>query len=732
MLEIEGIVEDIIFSNDENGYAVCEIMQSTEGSITAVGYIPFIHEGDMLRLSGEWINHMEYGTQFKVSGYVRIMPKTVSDIYQYLSSGIIKGIRSSTALKITNAFGEATLEIIRDEPAKLTKIKGISLNRAMSISQEYIQKQNIQNIVIFFQQHQIPLSFARKVQKRWGENAIRLIQENPYILCEQIEGIGFKTADKIALSMGVSHQSMPRICAGMVYVLQEAATQGNTYLPKEEFITCAVNFLEIVQELASGAMVILVATGQIKLGSYHQLEVVYLPAFYAAEYSVAMRITDMAEVSFGEDMEQLEKELVQIQQSMGIALAENQLRAVKLAVTNGTLIITGGPGTGKTTIIKAIIQLMEKRGVQIFLAAPTGRAAKRMSELCGYEAKTIHRLIEMEFSQTEGKWVFARNEKNPLETGIVIVDEMSMVDILLMSSLMKAMPKGSRLIMVGDADQLPSVGAGNVLQDMLASGIVAAVVLKEIFRQATKSMIVVNAHRINRGEYPIICKDKDFFHISRQDANDCVNEILGLCAHRLPQYLKLDPLWDIQVLTPVRKGACGVEALNARLQQLFNPPEKDKKELKRNNYTLREGDKIMQTKNNYDIGWIRDDQSGQGIYNGDIGIVQSIDKEEIVILFDGDKVISFQIDEMEDIELAYAMTVHKSQGSEFKVVIMPMMPVNHRLLSRNLFYTGVTRAKEMVVLVGREDVVRFATDNHQERERYSGLGYMLGTKEQPL
>lgn len=733
METLEGIVQEIIFHNEENGYTVCELSREEE-SFVVVGCMPFVNIGDKLRLAGEWSVHIEYGEQFKAASFEKSLPEGSENILLYLSSGAIRGIKSATAKRIVDTFGADTLDIIQNQPEKLSQIKGISAEKAGSIHNQYLKQLNVQQIITFFSRYGVSTHFAYKVYQQFGEKSVERVRENPYSMCE-IEGIGFRTADKIAVAMGFDLHSPARVDAAVLFCLSQATTHGHTCMPAALLCDEVSEMLGTPQEVAQQQMVGLLLESRLRRRVLGEEEYIYLPAFYTAEEKSAAMLAILAELEPKNLLEDVEKEL-EILEEDSFRLAEKQRQAVLYAVQSGCVVITGGPGTGKTTIINRMIQLFKKAGLKIALCAPTGRAAKRMGELCRMGAKTIHRLLEMEYSGDQSKMVFSRRPGNPLEADVVIVDEMSMVDILLFYHLLSALPAGCRLVMVGDSDQLPSVGAGNVLRDVIASGRVKTVRLTEIFRQAKESMIVVNAHKINSGEYPS-CNGKtsDFFFLPRQQYQAGIQEIIRLCRQRLPTFLNCDFRQNIQVLSPTRRGEFGVENLNNVLQNVFNPKEPWKKEIKRPGFIIREGDKVMQVRNNYDIEWTAAGESGgKGVFNGDMGIVEKIDNSAgyLTILFDGEKETEYPADAVDDLELAYAITVHKSQGSEFTAVVMPMYPAHRNLLSRNLFYTAVTRAKELVVLVGREDIVRYMTDNNYEDMRYCGLKELLCEAIPPL
>ena len=728
--KIVGTVTEIVYYNSVNGYAVCDI-ETEEDTITAVGYMPYIAGGDKVTLTGEWTFHQDYGPQFKVEFFEKNMPSEINDILKYLASGSIKGVRLATAQKIVDMFGEDTLNILEKEPEKLSKIHGISRKKALEIGAEYVKQQGVRNIVMYLQKFGITPQSAVKVYKRYGSSSVETIKENPYVLSETVYNIGFKTADKIALEMGISPNAPIRIEGAVKHILSNSSMNGHTYVPKDILLDEVCSFLSITVEEAENVIVKMIFESKLKNEIYNDgNQKIYLPKLYEAEVYVAHKIKKIAENNTLEKGIDIEKVIKDIEKTNDITLAEHQKSAIYCAMEKGATVITGGPGTGKTTIINTIIQIMDKLDKNVMLAAPTGRAAMRMTEVCGIEAKTIHRLLESSFSENDDNMNFAKNEDNPLDCDIVIIDEMSMVDILLIQSLLKALKSHTRLIMVGDSDQLPSVGAGNVLRDIINSGVVPTVSLTEIFRQAKESAIVVNAHKINRGEYPEFNKSgTDFFIVKRDTAVDISQSIVDLFINRLPKAYKYNSLYQIQILSPTRKGITGVNELNIALQKVINPPHKKKKEKAFKNITFREGDKVMQTRNNYDMEWTKlekPEETGFGIFNGDIGYIHRIDKEmeSATIVFD-DKLCIYEFSKFEDLDLAYAVTVHKSQGSEFDVIIMPMYPCAPMLQNRNLFYTAVTRAKKLVVLVGRESCVQKMVENKSEQIRYTGLEQKL-------
>ncbi len=724
LLVIEGVVEEIIYQNIANGYTVCDI--DVEGVFsTAVGIMPSIAPGEGVRLTGKWIVHPEYGEQFSVEICEKIMPTGKLQILQYLSSGIIKGIGPATAQKIVEKFGEEALEVIRDDPERLSKIRGISRKKAEEMQASLLEKQAVQSVVMFLQPYGVTANFAVRVFRAFGPSAVSKIEENPYVLC-QIDGIGFKTADKIAMQMGIDPSNAERLKSGVKFVLSEQAAAGHTYLPMEKLATAAASILGADLVPVENAILGMLLDGSLIKDNTKDISPIYLPAFFHAEMGIARRLYAILK---GKNLTlgiSEEAALAAAERRAGISLSDKQKEACRMVMQSGASVITGGPGTGKTTVINAIIEIMTNADAAVALCAPTGRAAKRMAETCGMEAKTIHRLLELNFTGSDDKQVFGRNEEYPLEEDVIIVDEMSMVDVLLMNALLKAMKPGARLIMVGDADQLTSVGAGDVLRDILKSEIVPACKLCEIYRQAAESMIVVGAHKINAGEAPETNrKDKDFFLMHREDSEGILRTISDVCAERLPKAYGLDPMKDIQVICPSRKSALGINNVNRALQQRLNPPSADKREKAFGEGVLREGDKVMQVRNNYDITWkcLDSDEEGNGVFNGDVGIVYTIfaKGQYIEVLYEENKLVRYDFNQLDELEMAYAMTVHKSQGSEFGAVIIPMFPCAPQLMCRNLLYTAVTRAKKLVVLCGRESVMHTMIANNKQVERYSGL-----------
>ncbi len=720
----EGSVSDVIFFNESNAYAVFEFYSDSDGLFTCTGNVPYIKAGEFLRIEGVWTTHHDYGEQFKVSSFEKLKPSTTGEILTYLSSGIVRGIREVTARKIVNYFGDETLLIIAECPERLAEISGISLKKALQIGEAYNDIRSKEGLILFLHKFGISSSFAVKIYDRFGDDALEMIKENPYLLCDYVRGISFKTADSVAESMGISSENEHRVKSGIKYVLLYSAfSGGHTYLPRELLIKLTVKMLGISDLAAENALVSLLIDHELFSEDIQGEEGIFLQEFYNSERLLAQKLlflSKMPEHSF----EKAKKDIKKIEQEMGIKLAEAQKNAVLAAVSSGVTVITGGPGTGKTTTIHFIIEIFKEMGKKIALTAPTGRAAKRMSAVTGMEAKTIHRLLEIGYSDDDLIREFVRGSDFPIDYDVVIADEVSMIDTLLMSALVDALKPGTKLILVGDCDQLPSVGAGNVLKDIIESETVNVIKLSTVFRQAEQSMIVVNAHKINNGEYPEYnLKDKDFFFIDAQGGENIAEKVKELVAIRLPKAYSYNPLTDIQVLSPMKKTVAGVINLNKILQYALNAPNGKKSEKQFPTRILREGDKVMQIKNNYDLLWKKTDGilEGSGVFNGDLGFIKSIDDDGISVTFDDDKDVYYPNNMLDELELAYAITVHKSQGSEFPVIVMPVFSGAPRLMSRNLFYTAITRATKCVVLVGNRTAAQKMVDNDFEEYRYSSL-----------
>ena len=721
---IEGEVREIVYYNEDNCYCVFDL-DFGKNLITCVGHIPFLTAGERVRLEGVWTSHVDYGEQFKFDNFIRTIPQKVNAIRTYLASGVIPGIREATAVKMTDVFGEDTLEVIKNEPERLTVIKGISLIKAMKMNEAFLIRQDAANTVMYLQQFGVTSKMAVKIHKKFGSLAVDLIKGNPYTLCDEISGIGFKTADRIAFQMGVASSHPGRIKSGIRHALGEAAQNGHTCYPKSELIPYCTRLLGCDTVEIENGFLALIDAG--KIVHEKATDLCYLTPLYNEELTVATKLLTLIGKRSKRPSFNIDAAIERA--SCGITLSEKQYEAVKCACKENILIITGGPGTGKTTIINTILTIAYNAGLEVSLAAPTGKAAKRLSEACNAEAKTLHRLLGLDVISETDEYTYNKDSNDPLMADIVIVDEVSMVDLSLMSALLKSLKSDAKLILAGDADQLPSVGAGNVLKDIIDSGKFPVITLTEVFRQAQESMIVTNAHRINSGQLPICnIKDKDFFFMPRSP-KDADTTIATLCAQRLPATYSYNPLRDIQVLCPSKKGPTGTIALNNTLQQYLNPPAKAKREKKYGDTVFRMGDKVMQIKNNYNIPYVnlKTNNEGLGIYNGDIGIIADIDPKRSVMIieFDDERLVEYDFAWLDELELAYALTVHKSQGCEFKAVILSVSPVAPMLCVRNLLYTAVTRAREIVVLVGNDETVGRMVANNRETKRYSGLPLKL-------
>ncbi|MEI3162467.1 MAG: ATP-dependent RecD-like DNA helicase [Lachnospirales bacterium] len=731
-LTIEGIVEKVTFYNNENGYAiftVTDIKDRDDEEMTCVGYAPSISQGESVKVTGSVVTHHFYGEQINIEICEKTEPRSERAIELYLASGVIKGIGPKIAKKIVDKFGKDTLTIMDTEPERLAELRGISREKAMSIGEMYREKTEERHALLFLGEYGISPSYAIRIYKKYKDKTIDIVRKNPYSLAEDIFGIGFKIADKIAENVGIAKDSPFRIRAGVKYILNSGANNGNVYLPIEEVIEKTTELLQIAPEIISNELTSMHIESQIWIEKAENATRVYLNFFYYAEGYVSRKLYELSSINL-DSIYNYGNEIDALENVNKIRFAPQQRDAIQSAMENGVLVITGGPGTGKTTIINAIIQLCEAEGYEIELAAPTGRAAKRMEEATGHKAQTIHRLLGINFvNENSRSQTFEKDEDNPIEADVIIIDESSMIDILLMHSLLKAIPQGTRLIIVGDSNQLPSVGPGNVLRDIINSDVIKVCRLTEIFRQAQESAIITNAHKINKGEYPDLKqKDKDFFFMRRNNAQELSSLIVSLVAVRLPKYLQCDPIKDIQVLTPMRKSPLGVTALNALLQEALNPPSSNKREKEFRGIKFREGDKVMQIKNNYNVEWKivetgKITEDGVGVFNGDEGIItyMDLDNEYVEILFDDNKVVHYDFTQMDEIDLSYAVTIHKSQGSEYKAVVMPLLNGPDMLMSRNLLYTGLTRAKQLAVIAGAENTIYRMVDNNREISRYTGL-----------
>ena len=730
---VTGYIDHVIFRNEDNGYTVMVLKGMEEGQeLTCVGTFPAITQGVSIEASGNYTTHPVYGKQFQISSYVEKMPEDALAVERYLGSGAIKGIGAALAARIVRRFGDDTMRIVEEEPERLAEIKGISEKKAMEIAEQMTEKADMRRAMIFLQKYGISLNLGAKIYQKYGQSVYGVLQENPYRLAEDISGVGFRIADEIARKSGFAMDSAPRIRAGILYVLNAGTKEGYVYMPEKLLLQEAVYQLGVSMDQLMDSLEELVYDKSVIVTEERD---VYLPSLYYSEMNCARMLFDL-NVPVERPTKALDELISRVEKSQEIVLDDQQKIAVREALTSGFLVITGGPGTGKTTTINTLIACLMEKGLSILLAAPTGRAAKRMAEATGQEAQTIHRLLEYNGAAAEQENVseersdlFGRNEWNPLETDVVIIDEMSMVDIFLFQSLLKAVPVGTRLILVGDASQLPSVGPGQVLRDLINVHTFPTVMLQKIFRQAEESDIVMNAHRINRGEHLTLNnKSKDFFFLERKDVPVIYKHMVQLISEKLPRYVNAGP-YDIQVLTPMRKGALGVETLNQILQQYLNPPAPEKKEYLSGSCLFREGDKVMQIRNNYQLEWeilsryqIPIDK-GTGVFNGDMGVIKEINEyaQAIIVEFDEMRRVTYPYSLLDELELAYATTIHKAQGSEYPAVVMPLLNGPKMLFNRNLLYTGVTRARNCVTILGSSAVLQEMIDNVSESTRYTSL-----------
>lgn len=720
----------IVYQNPENGYTVLDFICG-EDEITCVGYFHGVGEGESLSMTGEYATHPSYGRQFKMDSFQARPPEDIVSMERYLGSGAIKGVGAALAARIIRKFGENTFRIIEEEPKRLAEVKGISERKAKEIADQVVGKQEMRQAMIFLQQYGISQSLGAKIYKAYGQRLYAVLRENPYRLAEDIQGVGFRMADEIASKIGIRADSDFRIRSGILYALVQSALDGHTCLPAELLGQRAGELLGILPEHIEKYYMDLAIDKKIIVKETEGGQFIYAAHYYYMEANTATMLKRL-DLTYEVSEDLFRRRVAEIGRDTGMALDALQEEAVREAASNGLLVITGGPGTGKTTTINTIIRYFEEEGLDIFLAAPTGRAAKRMSETTGVEARTIHRMLEVN-GGAEGNAGFERNEDNPLETDVIIIDEMSMVDVSLMYHLLKAVLPGTRLILVGDVNQLPSVGAGSVLRDIIESGRFHVVRLTKVFRQAAQSDIIVNAHRINRGE-PVSLDNKsmDFFFLKRFEADVIIRVAIQLIHQKLPKFVDAAP-FDIQVLTPMRKGLLGVERLNGILQQYLNPPSSDKKEHEYHDIIFREGDKVMQIKNNYQLEWeIRSEygiaiEKGMGIFNGDMGVIRTINTyaETMTVEFDEARLVDYSLKQLEELELAYAITIHKSQGSEYPAVVIPLLTGPRMLMNRNLLYTAVTRAKKCVTLVGDDRTFQGMIANESEQKRYTGLKEFL-------
>ncbi len=726
---LEGTVEHIIYYNEENGYTICDMALADDEIITAVGLMPMLGEGDRLMVFGKWVTNPKYGRQFSVTQYERVMPADVSSILKYLSSRAIKGVGPKTAQRIVDEFGEDTFDVIENHPEWLANVKGISIKLALSISDSFKEQAGVRSAMMFFRDY-FGVATILKIYKRFGSRAVEVAKQNPYRLCNEIEGIGFEKTDGMASSLGFVNDNFDRVMSGINYVLtKNEMVNGHVCLPLSKLCESSAELLGVSAELTADATRELLREGRLVSMSMDGDTFVYRRETYENEKYIAEKLSTIDKLSASVHVTDIESFIANEEIRSGISYASLQKQAIADALRYGVMVLTGGPGTGKTTVVRALIRIFDTMGFDIALAAPTGRAAKRLSEATSMEAKTVHRLLEMTYDASES-FTFCRNDSYYLDEQIIIVDEASMIDTALMAALLRAIKPGARLIIIGDSDQLPSVGAGNVLRDIIDSERFSTVRLTEIFRQAQKSLIVTNAHKINSGAAPELrVKDNDFFFMPRQSDREIAATVCELCHTRLPRSYGELGRSGTQVITPSRRGEAGTENLNVILQSCLNPADKNKKEYRFRDKIFRVGDKVMQIRNNYDMLWSRisDDKTGNGIFNGDIGIIEDIDIAEgaMWVVFD-DKRVQYEFSLLEDLEHAYAITVHKSQGSEYPIVIIPACTAAQMLLSRNLLYTAVTRAQSMVIIVGREDIVLEMVSNNRQSMRYTGLCKMLG------
>ena len=726
LVQLDGSVETVIYSNEDNGYAICDFGTDDDDLVTIVGTLPYVSEGDVLSVYGRWVHNPKYGRQFKVEEYEKKLPADSGAILRYLASRAVKGIGPKTAKKIVDEFGEDTFDVLENHPDWLARLPGITVKKAEAISEEFKAQSGIRSAMLFFRDWFGP-ALTMRIYKKWGSSAVDVAKSNPYRLCDEIYGIGFERADKMAEELGVDRNSRERVMSGVHYVIRHNEMQnGHVCLPREKLAASCAKLLGVEESLADESISALMKQGQLKYTVMDDVQYVYSLASYESEKYIASKLVFADKLCPAVNFEDIERFIMKEEGACGIEYAALQKKAIELALKNGVMILTGGPGTGKTTVVRALIDIFSSMGMKIALTAPTGRAAKRLSESTLHEAKTIHRTLEMAY-ENDNEAVFNRDENNCLDENVIIIDEASMIDNSLMASLLKAVKPGARIIIIGDADQLPSVGAGNVLRDLVDSDRFATVRLTEIFRQAQKSLIITNAHAINEGQLPILTvKDNDFFFLRRNGDAEIAATVVDLWKNRLPRTYGRETINNIQVITPSRRGEAGTDNLNNLLQENLNPPERSKKEYKFRDKVFREGDRVMQVRNNYDIEWEKTDGSGFGVFNGDIGTVKNIDYADqcMEVSFD-DKQARYDFSMLDELEHAYAVTVHKSQGSEYPIVVIPMYAAPPMLRTRNLLYTAVTRAQSMVILVGREDIISDMVGNNRQSMRYTGLRQRL-------
>lgn len=728
LLRLTGSIEHVIYANEDNGFAICDLGTESGDLITITGTLPYVGEGDSVTVYGKWVHNPKYGRQFRVETCERQMPADANSMLRYLASGAIKGIGPKIAQRIVDEFGDETFDVIEHHPEWLANVSGISRKSAKSIGADFAEKAGIRSAMMFFRDF-FGAAATVRIYKRYGGNAVELAKKNPYRLCEEIEGIGFERADRMARDLGLATDSEDRICSGICYLLSSnAQANGHVCLPRDKTVQGAARLLGVDETAVNDALELLLAQEQVHAERLGGIELLYDKKQYENEKYIATKLLLLDRVCPAMETANIGAFIDREQAETGVRYADLQRRAISDALENGVMLLTGGPGTGKTTVVRALLHIFSSMGLKIALTAPTGRAAKRLSESTSCEARTIHRLLEYGGEESGGRGRFMRDESNLLEENVLIVDEASMVDSLLMGALLRAVKPGSRLVLIGDADQLPSVGAGNVLRDLIDSGRFATVRLTEIFRQAQKSLIVTNAHAINRGELPRLdVKDNDFFFMPRSEDASITATVAQLCGVRLPRTYGAMATTGTQVIVPSRKGEAGTEHLNVVLQATLNPPSPEKREHRFREITYREGDRVMQVRNNYDMEWERDNgMTGAGIFNGDVGVIESIDPTDgnMRIRFE-DRTVTYEFSLLEDLEPAYAVTVHKSQGCEYPIVILPLGNVPPMLRSRNLLYTAVTRAQCIVIVVGREDVLADMVRNNRQTMRYTGLSERL-------
>ena len=726
LITCDGTVHSVIFQNAENGYTVLRLLTEEGEVLTVVGCIPCVAPGEHLTVSGVLEQHPQHGEQLRAVELERFLPEDEEEIFNYLSSGVCKGVGPATAQRIVERFGRDTLDILEREPERLTLIKGITAKKAQEIAGSFRRHMGLRRLMEFLARYQLPPVLAMQLRQQYGDAALEMVQENPYLLSSDSCGVEFALTDGIAMSMGIAADSGERLQAAVTFELSHNENNGHVFLPRPKLVAATCQLLQCGQELVEQALDDLIDRGAVVQERVANVEACYLRRLWEAETSACRRLNGLLAVD-ADRSGQAARTIEEIQREQGITYAPQQRQAVELAARTGVLILTGGPGTGKTTTVRGIVALFQKMGLDIVLAAPTGRAAKRMSELTGMEAQTVHRLLGMSWNEATHQVTFTKTEQEPLEADAVIVDEMSMVDLSLFSALLRALRPGTRLVLVGDADQLPSVGAGNVFSDLIRSGRVETVFLREVFRQAEQSAIIRNAHSVNLGEPPRLTNDQgDFFFLCRRDGERTLSTVVDLCRSRLPEKMGI-PADQIQVLTPTRKGPSGTVSLNRSLQAALNPPKPDKRELQWGERLFREGDRIMQTRNDYDVVWEKADGTvGTGMFNGDVGKIVQIDPsgEWLTVDFDG-RTALYGVEQLNEVDLAYAMTVHKAQGSEYRCVVLAAMPAAQSLMVRGVLYTALTRARELLILVGDDAAVRAMAANDRQQRRYSGLRWRL-------